>query len=190
MKNLTWQESKFEMNAVRYCKARIIKYGIIEIDGRVINSCKHKVLFKKYFETFGTCHRSDFRSQEDVKESQANVSYIYIIANLEFKVCKIGFSNNVHSRLIQIQTGCPFPLKIYKIFKGTMKQEKRLHQKYKDFRLSGEWFRFDGILKNNIDVMKGEVNEMIDTNKKIKWNRINNIKILKNNINETQNSTS
>ena len=190
MKNLTWQESKFEVNAVRYCKARIIKYGIIEIDGRVINACKHKVLFKKYFEIFGTCHRSDFRFQEEIKKSHIDVSYIYVIANLEFKVCKIGFSNNVHGRLIQIQTGCPFPLKIYKIFKGTIKQEKRLHQKYKAFRLSGEWFRFDGILKNNIDAMDGEADEMISTKKIMKNNRINNIKILKNNINETQNTTS
>ena len=190
MGKLTWQEAKAELQATRYCKKRLIESGVCKIDEKPTGNCKHKLLFKTYFEVFGTCHRSDFRTQEELKKSHVDVSYIYVIANLEFKVCKIGFSNNVHSRLTQIQTGCPFPLKIYKMFKGTMKQEKRLHQKYKDFRLSGEWFRFDGILKNNIDVMKGEVNEMIDTNKKMKWNRINNIKILKNNINETQNSTS
>lgn len=174
---------------MRYCKARIIKHGIIEIDGRFVNACKHKVLFKKYFEIFGTCHRSDFRSQEYSKESHINVSYIYVIANLEFKVCKIGFSNNVHSRLTQIQTGCPFPLEIYKVFKGNMKQERRIHQKYKHFRMKGEWFKFDGILKDNIDAMEGEDFNLISVKKNLKSTQKNNINQLKRTLNETENKT-
>lgn len=187
MGKLTWQESKFEMNAVRFCKEKLMKHGVVEIDGRFMRGCKHKVIFKKYFEVFGNCHRSDFRTQEEMKKSHIDVSYIYVIANLEFKVCKIGFSNNVQSRLVQIQTGCPFPLEVYKVFKGTMQQEKRIHQKYKQFRMNGEWFKLEGVLKNNIDAMKGDDFDFISVRKKLRSNQKNNLNQLKRNLHETEN---
>lgn len=189
MGKLTWQEVKAELQATRYCKKRLIESGVCKIDEKPTGNCKHKLLFKTYFEVFGTCHRSDFRTQEELKKSHIDVSYIYVIANLEFKICKIGFSNNIHNRLTQIQTGCPFPLEIYKVFKGNMKQERRIHQKYKHFRMKGEWFKFDGILKDNIDAMEGEDFNLISVKKNLKSTQKNNINQLKQNLNETENKT-
>lgn len=54
---------------------------------------------------------------------------------------KIGFANNVASRLAVFQSGSPVRLAIVATIRGTAKLESHLHQRFAHLRLHGEWFK-------------------------------------------------
>lgn len=56
---------------------------------------------------------------------------------------KIGFTTDptIEARLKDLQTGNPFPLKILGAVRGKAELERVLHQKYRNRRLMGEWFK-------------------------------------------------
>lgn len=68
-------------------------------------------------------------------------SYVYFIQSTN-KLVKIGVTNNLSARLKQLQTGSPGKLKLLGSIKTNdpYKLEKRLHNKYKNMRVNGEWF--------------------------------------------------
>ena len=82
------------------------------------------------------------------------------------KVCKIGFSNNVFKRITAIQTGCPFKLEIFCIVEGSVQTEKKLHKKYDHLRLNGEWFKYEGLLKNSIENTESVIKDLFLTTKR------------------------
>lgn len=54
---------------------------------------------------------------------------------------KIGYTRHpVKRRLKQLQSGHPEPLTVVGVMHGEPADERRLHEKYGAFRLSGEWF--------------------------------------------------
>jgi hypothetical protein len=58
---------------------------------------------------------------------------------------KIGYSaNNLAGRLRQLQSGCPFELRIRATRPGTMRDERNMHSYFSPFRVDGrtEWFEF------------------------------------------------
>ena len=74
---------------------------------------------------------------------------LYILQNGETDQYKIGVTNNLNRRLQQLQAGCPFELKIVKIWthynrKVIEKYERVLHRYYTKcgcrIRENGEWF--------------------------------------------------
>jgi hypothetical protein len=68
--------------------------------------------------------------------------FVYVIGDKKRKVCKIGISRDVKKRLGTIQVGYPWPLAIWAFVPYTNAEviEKRLHLRFADFRLNGEWF--------------------------------------------------
>lgn len=54
---------------------------------------------------------------------------------------KIGFATNVEARVSDISLLCPYPLTILAITPGTISEEMRLHHRFRDSRVRGEWFR-------------------------------------------------
>jgi hypothetical protein len=60
---------------------------------------------------------------------------------------KIGFSTNPKTRVDDLQTGAPKPLKTYLILKGTLEDERRHHEMFAAHRLNGEWFRYSDEIK-------------------------------------------
>lgn len=54
---------------------------------------------------------------------------------------KIGYSTNVEARLRSLSTGAPFPVRLIGSHPGTQADEAALHRKFRDHRVSGEWFR-------------------------------------------------
>ena len=75
-------------------------------------------------------------------ELPADVGYVYFI-NAGPQLFKIGMTNqNPYKRLSTIQTGCPYPVEMYKYIetKTPRQVEEKLHQMFKDQRLQGEWF--------------------------------------------------
>lgn len=73
---------------------------------------------------------------------------IYCIGNIDQKVCKIGFTNTLTTRLPALQTGCPFELSLIGVINGTMSEEKKLHNKFREFHLRDEWFTLSGPIIN------------------------------------------
>jgi predicted GIY-YIG superfamily endonuclease len=83
---------------------------------------------------------------------------IYVLEAENINLYKVGVSKDTKKRIKQIQTGCPFKLKVLLTFdsKYAFKIETNLHRRFKVFEkkeyngmeLSGEWFALD---KENLD---------------------------------------
>lgn len=54
---------------------------------------------------------------------------------------KIGFTRALRQRLATLQTGSPEKLTVFATVPGTRHDEQRYHQRWKNYRLQGEWFR-------------------------------------------------
>jgi hypothetical protein len=74
---------------------------------------------------------------------------LYILQNGDTDQYKIGITNNLNRRLQQLQTGCPYELKVVKIWthynrKIIEKYERVLHRYFTKcgckIRDNGEWF--------------------------------------------------
>lgn len=74
------------------------------------------------------------------REKREEVSWIYFIQQHQ-GLLKIGFSISPLERLKSLQTANPYPLKVFAIVQGTMREEKALHARLASFRLEGEWFQ-------------------------------------------------
>lgn len=51
-----------------------------------------------------------------------------------------------------LQTGCPHPLELIHAKNGTLEDEKKLHEKVKQYRTSGEWFSWNESVSKIIGV--------------------------------------
>jgi hypothetical protein len=57
---------------------------------------------------------------------------------------KIGHTRSgVHNRLRGLQTGSPYPLKLYAFMEGGTELERIMHETFAPARLHGEWFKLD-----------------------------------------------
>ena len=59
---------------------------------------------------------------------------------------KVGRSNDVETRLAQLQTGNPRDLSVWVKFPGTASLETELHRIFRDDRQRGEWFTVSATL--------------------------------------------
>lgn len=83
------------------------------------------------------------RAKPSVKVKKQQV---YVIGNQEYGVIKIGVAVNPKTRLKAVQTGCPYPLSLLTTStpkSDAKKIEQKLHHKLSQYRLSGEWFRYE-----------------------------------------------
>lgn len=53
---------------------------------------------------------------------------------------KIGCAKNVASRLRDLQTSAPYPLRLLAVAPGGRKEESAFHERFKRLRVQGEWF--------------------------------------------------
>lgn len=64
---------------------------------------------------------------------------------------KIGWSKKVGTRIAQLQTGCPEPIRLLATTPGGLSVERRLHQQFATARVSGEWFELTDELRAHIE---------------------------------------
>lgn len=64
---------------------------------------------------------------------------------------KIGCAANVEDRVAQIQTSCPYELKLLWKIDGGMNKEAEIHERWKHEKIRGEWFRPSRSLLNFIN---------------------------------------
>lgn len=65
---------------------------------------------------------------------------VYIVQAGEGGPVKVGFAENPHRRLSQLQAECPAPLALVALFDGSRKEESEVHAAWAQYRLRGEWF--------------------------------------------------
>jgi hypothetical protein len=82
--------------------------------------CRHKRLFEDYL---------GFDSP----------MFTYIVSCEGSELLKFGKSNSPEWRLVTMQTGCPFKLKIEWVWPEDIENEMHLH--FAERRVDGEWFR-------------------------------------------------
>lgn len=72
--------------------------------------------------------------------------YVYLIGTSTYGWYKIGKAKTPEVRVKDLGILLPFKLKVYGVWKAKNHHllEKTLHEIYKDQRINGEWFEFDG----------------------------------------------
>ena len=84
-----------------------------------------------------------------VWEEYEPVSAVYVVGFRRTNAVKIGIAGDVISRIAQLQTGYPFPLKLFGAYYTKRQWAERLeracHDKLKEFglHLHGEWFEIE-----------------------------------------------
>jgi hypothetical protein len=66
--------------------------------------------------------------------------FVYAIEAVTLRSIKIGYSNDVESRLRNLQVGSPDKLEIIAAWPGIPDDEYRIHKFLKAWRKHGEWF--------------------------------------------------
>lgn len=74
---------------------------------------------------------------------------IYFIVQ-EDKYVKIGLSERPEDRLGEFSKGNGAELKLWLTIPGEKKEEFILHNEFKDFRIKGEWFSFNAVIKDSV----------------------------------------
>lgn len=73
---------------------------------------------------------------------------VYFIAAPSVRRVKIGVTiGHPDERFAAILTGCPVPLEKLGIVLGGIGVERKLHRRFADLRVQGEWFAFKGKLR-------------------------------------------
>lgn len=88
----------------------------------------------------------NFKYERKTKEDPTTI-YIMIDHNTGFY--KIGHSQNVLRRESTLQSEKP-TIELLYTFEGIKKDEKDLHENYKDLRVRGEWFALEPYMVENI----------------------------------------
>lgn len=65
---------------------------------------------------------------------------VYVVQAGEGGPVKIGFTNKPRRRIAELQTGLPQRLRVLHLFDGSEEDERRLHRRFAEHRVSGEWF--------------------------------------------------
>ena len=83
------------------------------------------------------------------------LSWIYFLQCKNY--IKIGRTNNILKRMIEIQGLNPFPLKLLLVLKGDSKKEASLHARFRKDRIRGEWFILSTQMKAYIIKNQSEI---------------------------------
>lgn len=87
---------------------------------------------------------------------------VYVLQAVSGGPVKIGWAGSwdrARKRCLECQTGNPLQLVIVHAFEGTWSEEQRLHEKFAEYRLMGEWFSNAEEALKEIERMKLERTE-------------------------------
>jgi len=85
--------------------------------------------------------RDIFSENYNISDSGIN-NFVYLMVNTDTSLIKIGFSSYPRYRERTLHSKEP-TIYLIACWEGDKKREKELHQKYKDKRIRGEWFRLN-----------------------------------------------
>jgi len=89
---------------------------------------------------------------------------IYYIACKETHRLKIGYtSRSVKRRIAALQTGSASPLVFMAMHPGTMETERRIHERFADERLHGEWFEMsENLFRHMVHVIMWQAEQYVE----------------------------
>lgn len=90
------------------------------------------------------CNRLDF---------WLNSVGLYAILSPSMNAVKFGISKSPQDRLNGLQTSSPYPLELMGAVPGSKVIEQAIHELLPDYRLQGEWFRYEGQAKQIADAI-------------------------------------
>lgn len=95
-----------------------------------------------------------------IDSNLSSKGYVYFIGADSSNLIKIGYSNNIAKRLLDLLNMSPIPIKVILIIKGCdFSIEGAFHSFFKDSRHHGEWFNQEPILeyintiKNDLSIL-------------------------------------
>jgi hypothetical protein len=84
---------------------------------------------------------SQYEWNTEGRKIQDKEGSIYMVQAGKDGPVKIGITNKLSSRLVSIQVSCPYKIRVVSVISNcTYQNERELHEKYKRFRIHGEWF--------------------------------------------------
>lgn len=86
--------------------------------------------------------------------AQLGAPCVYFVRAGDF--LKIGkCSGAPETRMAQLQTGCPYAMRLEVFFRGDVDLERQFHAEFARYRVSGgnEWFHFEGALRIFVEEM-------------------------------------
>jgi hypothetical protein len=95
--------------------------------------------------------------QKDHRHPVSEASVVYVIGSKQARPVKIGTSINSGQRLASIQMMSPVILEILHEHPGEYDLEAWLHNKFRRYRLHGEWFDFGDL--NPVETVQGGISE-------------------------------
>lgn len=93
-----------------------------------------------------------------VKSPRSDKGFVYFMRINGRGHVKIGYASDIKARLSGHGTSTPGKPVLVGWMHGTMTTEKRLHKKYADLRVKGEWFKFSGLLKAFVESLPETLN--------------------------------
>jgi len=63
---------------------------------------------------------------------------------------KIGYTQNIETRLADLQVASPFELSVMLLIEGDLELESELHRTFEDYRIRGEWYWLNDDMKKFI----------------------------------------
>jgi len=79
------------------------------------------------------------------------MSKVYFVLSVMARAVKIGKSVNPLNRLQVLQVGHPGELRMLAMQDGDERLERSLHIRFVKYRITGEWFRYEGEVRSYID---------------------------------------
>lgn len=131
---------------VEYYQSKNITNGFIELDDKK----KMNTFKKRRYEA------SELGRLIKKKSNEKNnlPIHLYLIGNKKFNTIKIGKSNDPHKRLKKLQTSTHFKLDLLFIIPHKADIERELHYRFNEFRLKGEWFKYDKSIIDHFDKLQ------------------------------------
>jgi hypothetical protein len=91
------------------------------------------------------------KEEKPTDRFEGHPGYVYFVAGGPF--IKIGWSMWMRERIAGLQTGNPYKLELLATMPGSIDTEREMHDRFKDHRVEGEWFKDCQEIRNFIEVL-------------------------------------
>lgn len=118
-----------------------------------------KELLTMFLPSKGRPKGSTKKALPDLMMSKPGKGEVYFVQAGEGGPIKIGWSTDVSRRMAGLRPGTSAPLKLLLVVPGTRASEKAAHDKFKAYRLHGEWFKPDPRLLAAIEQIRVAMEE-------------------------------
>jgi len=106
--------------------------------------------------SYGIKMKKSWTAQTNPRSQRKRPKELYLASS--GNAFKIGISSNPASRMGDLQIGCPLPVVLHRAYAGKAmgSLESYLHQRFRDHRVHGEWFKI-AVLPIVIDYLDNQL---------------------------------